>query len=112
MQIFFLKRFRRKRGIKEKSLAIDTASLEQHLFLRLGFHAFRHATHAAGMANLHQIPHQHLAATVSGQIGNQRPVQLQAAKFHMGQQGNIGVLGAEIVQGKLQSQLMEPVHGI
>ena len=111
-QVFFFKVLGGHGTIEVVALAVAAAGLGEGGNLGPVLYPLRHADHAVGMAYAHQVPHQHLSLGIVGQLGDQAAVQLHRIKFHVGENGDVGVFRSKIVQGKANPKDPKALQGV
>ena len=109
-QKLFLKFPGRERPCVIVALPVNTSGLEKGSFLLSGFHAFRNTVHIKISADADDIFHQHPADFVAGKVVNQRAVQLNGIEPDIAENGHIRIMGAEIIQVKVEAILPETVN--
>ena len=97
LQILLLKLFRWERPVEIIALGATAAHFLKRGGLFLGLHALRYASHAAGLADPHDILHQHLADGIAHHARDQAAVQLNRIELHAGENLHVGVFGAKII---------------
>ena len=104
-------RFRHGAGIVEALDPVGSAA-DQRFGLRFGFDALRHHFTAHVMEKVEHGVDDEGRAFVVGVALDQAFVQLDAGKRAVEHGGQVGIAGAEIIQGEPEAHLLQPVHDL